>query len=296
LTRLPFIDAHVHFWDLERLRYDWLTSPADGPNGDASPIARTYLPGDYLAEAAAWNVVGAVHVEAGAHPDDALAETDWLQGLADTRGLPSGIVAFAALDDPGIDATLAAHARRGNVRGVRHIVNWHADPARTYTARDVTGDADWARGFALLGKHGLSFDLQAYPAQFAKLARLIERHPATQVIVNHAGMGVDGADDWRTGMAALAALPNVAVKLSGLGFVFRPPTGPEARDRILATIDLFGTERAMIASDFPTDRLFASFDATLGALDNAVADFTSDERRALFARNANRIYRLDLDV
>ena len=65
---------------------------------------------------------------------------------------------------------------------------------------------------------------------------------------------------------------------------------------MLATIDLFGVERCMLASDFPTDRLFAPFDATMAALADAVADFTENERRALFARNANRIYRLGLDV
>ena len=68
------------------------------------------------------------------------------------------------------------------------------------------------------------------------------------------------------------------------------------RDRVLETIDLFGTDRAMFASDFPTDRLFGSFDATLEPLADAVADFSEAERRALFAGNANRIYRLGLDV
>ena len=128
------------------------------------------------------------------------------------------------------------------------------------------------------------------------LAALIERHPETPVIVNHAGMGVDGGGDWRAGMTALAPLPNVTVKISGLGFAFRPWRAEAARNRTLATIDLFGTERCMLASDFPTDRLFASFDATMGTLADAVADFTENERRALYARNANRIYRLGLDV
>ena len=295
---LPFVDAHVHLWDLGRIRYAWLTPPFadDGPNGNVAPIARTYLLDDYLAEAANWNVVGLVHVDAGAEAAQALDETVWLQGLADARGLPSGIVAFAALDDPEVDRLLAAHAAHGRVRGIRHIVNWHADPKRTYSARDVTRDEAWQRGFALLGRHGLSFDLQAYPGQFAALTRLIEQHPETQVIVNHAGMGVDGDEDWRAGMAALAALPNVAVKLSGFGFVRRPLDPAAIRARVLATIDLFGANRAMVASDFPTDRLFGSFDRTLGLLAEAVADFAGDERRALFAGNANRIYRLGLDV
>jgi predicted TIM-barrel fold metal-dependent hydrolase len=295
---LPFVDAHVHLWDLGRIRYSWLTPPFsdDGPNGNVAPIAHTYLLDDYLAEAADWNVAGLVHVDAGADAAQALDETDWLQQMADDRGLPSGIVAFAALDDPGVEQLLAAHAARRNVRGIRHIVNWHADPHRTYTPRDCTRDEAWQRGFGLLGRYGLSFDLQAYPGQFAALAGMIERHPETQVIVDHAGMGVDGDVDWLAGMKALAGLSNVAVKISGLGFVWRPLDPEAVRARVLATINLFGADRAMFASDFPTDRLFGSFDETLGLYAQAVADFSEAERRALFAGNANRLYRLGLDV
>jgi predicted TIM-barrel fold metal-dependent hydrolase len=302
MNALPFVDAHVHFWDLGHLDYAWLTPPftGSGPNGCVAPIATDFGPADYRAEAANWNVAGVVHVDAGADASQALAETDWLEGLAESDGLPDAIVAFAALDDPDVEPLLAAHAARPHVRGIRQIVNWHADPNRTYTPRDITGDAAWARGFALLAKYGLSFDLQAYPTQFAGLARLIARHPDVPVIINHAGMGVDLTPDgtalWRAGMAALAALPHVHVKLSGMGFVYRPWSAEAVRGRILETIDLFGTDRAMVASDFPTDRLFASFDAIVGAQADAIADFSDDEQRALFGGNANRVYRLNLDL
>lgn len=295
---LPFVDAHVHLWDLTNLHYAWLSPPFadDGPNGNVAPIASTYRLEDYLREAARWNVVGLVHVEAGADPAQALDETDWVQGIAAAADRPVGIVAFAALDDPGLEQRLSAYAARSAVRGIRHIVNWHADSRRSYIPRDVTTDAAWQHGLSLLSQYDLSFDLQAYPAQFSALAQAIARHPDLSVIVNHAGMGVDDHASWRAGMTALAALPNVSVKLSGMGFAFGGPAGEAPRRRVLDTIDLFGTDRAMIASDFPTDRLFAGFDATLGALAEAVADFSEDERRALFARNANRIYRLGLDV
>ena len=52
----------------------------------------------------------------------------------------------------------------------------------------------------------------------------------------------------------------------------------------------------MFASDSPTDKLFAAFDAYLEAYHALVADFSEDERRDLFGRNANRIYRLGLDL
>ena len=298
--RLPFVDAHVHLWDLSHIRYPWLMPPfaEDGPNGSVEPIARDYGLDDYLADAGSWDVRGIVHVDAGADPADALKETDWLQAMADARGMPNAIIGFAALDDPEVEALLAAHAERRSVRGIRHIVNWHADPMRTYTPRDVTRDEAWATGFALLGKYGLSFDLQAYPSQFAGLAPLLERHPDVPVMINHAGMmvGESGREEWRAGMRALAAIPHVAVKISGIGFAFRPWTIEQMRSYVLETIELFGTDRAMFASDFPTDKLFGGFDQHLDAYNAIVADFSDDERRALFAGNANRLYRLGLTL
>jgi predicted TIM-barrel fold metal-dependent hydrolase len=240
-----------------------------------------------------------VHVEAGAHPAQAVAETAWLQGMADQIGWPTGIVAHAALESPDLDDTLAAHAAHPRVRGVRHIVNWHPDPARSYTPRDVTRDEAWRRGFGQLARYGLSFDCQAYPGQFPALADLFARHPETPVMINHAGMGVDldaaGQAEWRRGMTLLAALPHVSVKVSGLGFAWRTPDAVAMRDRVSACLDLFGADRAMMASDFPTDRLFGSFDDTLDRLAQAAAGATPAERRALFAGNANRLYRLGLE-
>ncbi|MBW8890812.1 MAG: amidohydrolase, partial [Burkholderiales bacterium] len=109
----PIIDPHMHLWDLDRHYYSWLqdTPLPNNPAGDMSPIAyRSYGLDDYLADAAGWNLVQTVHVECGLPPKDQLSETDWLQGLADTRGVIGGIVAGANLDDPGVEPLLEAQA------------------------------------------------------------------------------------------------------------------------------------------------------------------------------------------
>jgi len=293
---LPFIDAHVHLWDLARISYPWLSPPFsdDGPNGSVEPIARNYLLDDYLADAAGWNVAGMVHVDAGANPAAALDETKWLQALADERGMPQAIVAFAALDSPDVERLLEAHANHPNVRGIRQIVNWHSDRSRSYCARDVTGDAVWQRGFDLLGRFGLSFDLQCYPGQFANVAAAIEHNPDTPVILNHCGMPVDGLEQWRAEIGRLTDLPNVFVKMSGFGFIDRAWRPETVRPFALELIDRFGPDRVLFASDFPTDKLFASFAQVMETFAEVVSGFGEDEQRALFAGNANRVYRLGL--
>lgn len=301
MRSVPFVDAHVHLWDLDRISYSWLKPPfGGGPNGDVSPIAKTYLLDDYLADAADWDVRGIVHVDAGADAPEARRETEWLQAMADKRGMPNAIVAFAALNNPDVEPLLAFHAGHKNVRGIRHIVNWHTNPAKTYGPADMTLDPQWAKGYALLGKYNLSFDMQAYPGQFAHLASIAARHPEIPVVINHAGMPVDTDDAgkalWVDGMTKLAALPHVSVKLSGFGFIHRNWTVEQIRPYLLKVIDIFGAQRCLFASDFPTDKLFGSFNKHLDAYAAITSNFSEDERRDLFARNAIRTYRMQIDL
>ncbi|MFT4075084.1 MAG: amidohydrolase family protein [Asticcacaulis sp.] len=290
-----FVDAHMHLWQLGQLRYPWLSPPFadDGPNGSVETIASDYTLPDYFRDSAGFRVEKIVHIDAGAHPDDALAEPKWLQSLADQDAQPAAIVAFAALNEPDVERLLAAHAEQPNVRGIRHILNWHADRKRTYTPRNLLDDESFDRGYGLLAKYNLSFDLQIYPGQMQQAAALAARHPDVPVILNHMGMPVDvDLTEWQEGLKALAALPHVAVKISGMGFVDRQWTTASMRPLILQVIETFGPARCAFASDFPTDKLFNSYGKALDAYDEITKDFSADERDALFAGSAERLYRL----
>ena len=296
---LRIVDGHVHLWDLSRARYDWLQDDPlpNNPAGDMRPIAhRDYLLKDYFADTACWRVDKIVHVEAGQPVGRQLAETDWLQSIADDRGYPHAIVAGVDLLDPDLDALLDAHAARPNVRGVRQIVCWHEDLLKTYTDRDLLRDPLWVEGFAKLARHGLSFDLQLYPSQMATAAIIAARHPDIPMIVNHAGLPTDrddvGMERWRTGLRLLAAQRQVSIKISGLGITDRAWTPDSIRPVVLECIDIFGTERAMFASDFPVERVHGTFDAFYSAFDAITADFSTDERDRLFASNAETLYRI----
>lgn len=298
MEHMRIVDPHQHFWKLDESHsYPWLQKRPLGPSvaGDLSKIAHDYLVGDYLRDTSGFTVVKSVHVEALAK--DPVAETKWLQGLADANGFPHGIVARAELHLPDVEPILAKHREYRNVRSIRHIVNWHKDPKVTYIGRSdlLTNDA-WLRGFALLRKYNLAFDLQLYPSQMKDAAGVASRHPETAIILNHAGMPVDrdesGIAMWRSGMKALAANANVSVKISGLGMVDWSWTTESIRPFVLETIDIFGIDRAMFASNFPVDKIYSDFNRLYTAFSDIVRDFSEQERAKLFSANAERIYRI----
>lgn len=300
MLELDIVDAHHHLWDLSR-SYPWLQESAGRlkVHGEDTAIRRDYLLGDFLREAEPLRPVASVHVDAGAA--DPLEEARWLQDLADDSGFPQGIVAGARLDAADVGDALDSLAALPNVRGVRHILNWHADPALTYTDRpDLMSDPAWLGGYSRLADHGLSFDLQVYPDQLAEAAELAAAHPDTPVILDHAGMPPDRDDEtlaaWRSGLATLAAQPNTTVKISGIGMTDHRWTLDSLRPIVLDTIEAFGPDRAMFASNFPVDSLYSTYAQLYGAFDTLTADFSPDERSALFAGTARRVYRLDLST
>jgi predicted TIM-barrel fold metal-dependent hydrolase len=182
------------------------------------------------------------------------------------------------------------------VRGVRHILNWDPDPRLTFAQRsDLMTDPAWLNGYAELARRSLSFDLQIYPWQLAGAAELAEKFPATPLILNHAGMPLHqrdmGLETWRIGMRQLAHHPNASVKISGLGMVDWHWSAHSIRPLVLETIDIFGPERCMFASNFPVDRLYSSFDTLYAAFEEIVVQFSEAEQYAMFAGNARRIYR-----
>ena len=300
MTDLPVVDAHQHFWDLGRNYLPWLCDEEVVPfrYGDYSALRRNYLPRDYLRDAAGHDVVKTVYVETEWDPRDFVGETRWLQEIIADTGLPHAIVAGARLDAPDVEAVLAGHTAFPQVRGIRHKPRAARCPADVRAgARGSMGDPAWRRGYALLERYGLSFDLQTPWWHLAEAAALARDFPNTQIILNHTGLPADrtpeGLAGWRSAMQTLAARPNVAVKISGLGQPGQPWTvaanGPIVRD----TIAIFGVERCMFASNFPVDGLCADFDTIFSGFKTIVADLSQAEQTSLFCANALKFYRLD---
>ena len=290
---IKIVDPHIHLWDLWTRIYPHFEKP--GPGGANAAICRSYLIEEYLEEGGdAFEIVGAVHVEA--FPTDPITETETLQKVADANPLPLVIVGNGDLTSRDFSALLDRHQEHAIFRGIRQVVNMHPDPKRSYVSRDLMAEPQFLEGLRELGQRGLSFDLQLYPHQMETAAALAAAAPDTQIILNHAGMWADrhlqGWKQWKAGMRALAAQPNIAAKISGLAMLDHDWTVESIRPLVLESIEAFGTDRAMFASNFPVDKLHRDFVSVWRGFDAVTRDFSETERAGLFRDNARRFYRL----
>ena len=159
---LPIIDPHHHLYDLKTGRYPWLQDDMlERVFGDYSAIRRDYLIHDFREDIKNQNVVKSVHLQVEYDHNNPVAETRWLQNVADQHGYPDGIVAFADLSSPTVQQTIEEHCAFANVRGIRQCLNYHRDPVKTFIEHPhLMSDAQWQRGYGLLKRYDLSFDLQ----------------------------------------------------------------------------------------------------------------------------------------
>lgn len=291
---MKVVDPHVHLWDLEVVPLPWLLPAGESYSGDNRRLPRRYTDRELLAGAGDIEVLKIVNVEA--NPGDALAETRWLQSLAARDGYPQGIVAMLDLARDDAAARLAALAETPNLRGIRQILNVHADPRYDYVGRHYMNEPQWRANLRLLARYGLSFDLQIYPSQAALAADVAADHPDTLFILDHAGMCVDrdraGRRAWREGLRRLAACENVVAKISGLAMFDHRWTSESLRPYVLETIEAFGASRCLFASNFPIDGLHSSYGALWHAYAEIVAGASASEHAALFVGNAERCYRI----
>jgi predicted TIM-barrel fold metal-dependent hydrolase len=292
MARLPFTDAHVHFFDLAEpepgLRYAWL-EPDVGPDallGDYRAIASPrYWADDFLAETRFCGVDRVVHVQAALGSDDPVAETRWLQTFADRLGAPHGIVASADLSHPDVEGVLERHAAYANLRGIRDLRydGYLSDPA-------------WERGYALLERFGLVACDDPLVEHMPLARRLAARHPGVTLCLDHAGFPRRRDPDyfaaWRDGLRGLAAEANVVVKISGLGMADQRWTVESWRPWVHACLEAFGPDRCLLGTNWPVDRLFSSYGDVVDAYAELLADLTDAEQRAVFAGTANRVFRL----
>ena len=277
------VDAHQHFWDPARGDYGWLKPD--------SSLHRVFSTADLHPLMVAAGVDATILVQAAPTP----AETDYMLTIARNTPWILGVVGWIDLEAPNAADEVRRRAGDPLFLGVRPMLQDLADP-------------DWilqpclAPALEAIAAEGLVFDALVLSHQIAAITELAERHPQLSIVLDHAAKPHLGAADamakWAPAMEALARLPNVACKVSGLLTELRPGG---SRDDVARTVgvlfDLFGPERLLWGSDWPVLTLSNCF---VGAGDyrgwfdlarEAIAAKDPSAIPAIMGGNARRIYR-----
>lgn len=276
----PFIDSHVHFWDQRQLPYPWLV--------EVPSIAGPHAPEQLREETGGNFPTKIVFVECGAPGID---EVNWITRLAAREPRIAGIVAKIPVDAGAVTtAGLATLQQNPLVRGVRHLIQGEVDPA--FCVRP-----EFIAGVRAVGAAGFSFDLCCRHHQLAAVIRLVQACPDTPFILDHFGKPDIKAgllDPWREQIAALAALPNVDCKLSGLVTEADRTawTTDDLRPYVNHVLATFGPQRLLFGGDWPVVKLAAPYTRWLDTARALVSHLSPPAQAAIFHDNALRFYRL----
>jgi predicted TIM-barrel fold metal-dependent hydrolase len=312
---LAIVDPHHHLWWDAPVRYRFEDLLADLGSGHA-------------VHASIYMEAGAMHRADGPEHLRAVGETEYANGIAamsasgqfGSARACAGIVGHCELRaGDASEELLQAHIAAGNgrFRGVR-VNAYHDEYVRMgdVPPKGLLLDPDFRRGFARLAPLGLVADAMCLHTQLLELADLAAAFPDTAIVLNHVGgptrVGpyagqLDAvAADWSAGMRTLAGCPNVVVKLGGLANPFfcdltfrssaRPPSSEDLaaafRPWMEPTIEWFGAGRCMFESNFPADKCTCSYPVLWNAFKRLAQACSTDEKTALFAGTAARVYRL----
>lgn len=235
----------------------------------------------------------------------------------------AGIVGHANLQlgervTPVLEALIAAG--NGRFRGIRHAAAWDADPnvlgPPFHAPEGLYRDAKFREGFAELGKLDLTFDAWLLEPQLGDVIDLARAFPDQSIVLDHCGtpLGIAAYDGklgenferWRSSIEELAQCENVVVKLGGLAMPFcaMPGEGPTDsigsqdladmwRPYVETCIEAFGPNRAMFESNYPVDKWAGSYATLWNALKRLASGASPEEKHALFAGTAARVYRIE---
>jgi L-fuconolactonase len=275
------VDAHHHVYDLAVRDQPW-TAPLPA-------LRRSFGLAELRPHLAAHDIAATVVVQT---VTDA-GETPELLALAAGDELVAGVVGWVdlrACDVTDRLAELTAGAGGDKLVGIRHQVQEELDP--WWLSR-----ADVRQGLAAVAAAGLAYDLIVTASQLPATIDAVRALPQLRFVLDHGGkprIAAGEIEPWRSQVAELAQLPNVAVKLSGLitEADHREWTVDDLRPYADSLVDAFGPDRVMFGSDWPVCLLAASYDDVLAATEELIAGLTPDERAAVFGEVAVRTYRL----
>ena len=321
LPNIPIIDPHHHLWDVGFGRY-YIEELLEDINSSGHNILSTV----YIMSSSNTKI----YSKDGLEEFKPLTEIEFATSEGKRADLiPNNKVKVNASIVGSVDLTYgnklqpvlekAVNISEGRLKGIRMLLASHIDPRISSGA--VKSDLglmlhpNFIEGAKCIQNANLSLDFWIYHTQLNEMERIARALPELTIILNHIGGPIHLGEyegkqaathrEWRSAMMRLSRIPNINVKLGGLGMAVNgakfhnnkfPPNSVQLSDVwkpwIYETIDMFGFDRCMFESNFPVDKGSCSYGALWNAFKILAKDMSDDEINKLFSKNAAKIYKI----
>ena len=321
LPNIPIIDPHHHLWDVGFGRY-YIEELLEDINSSGHNIVSTV----YIMSSSNTKI----YSKDGLEEFKPLTEIEFATSEGKRADLiPNNRVKVNASIVGSVDLTYgnklqpvlekAVNISEGRLKGIRMLLASHTDPRISSGA--VKSDLglmlhpNFIDGAKCIQDANLSLDFWIYHTQLNEMEKIARALPDLTIILNHIGGPIHLGEyegkqaathrEWRSAMMRLSRIPNINVKLGGLGMAVNgakfhnskfPPNSVQLSDVwkpwIYETIDMFGFDRCMFESNFPVDKGSCSYGALWNAFKILAKDMSDDEINKLFSKNAAKIYKI----
>jgi predicted TIM-barrel fold metal-dependent hydrolase len=321
LPNFPIIDPHHHLWDVGFGRY-YIEELLEDINSSGHNIEATV----YIMSSSNTKI----YAKDGLEEFKPLTEIEFATSEGKRADhIPDNKVKVNASIVGSVDLTFgsklepvlekAINISEGRLKGIRMLLASHSDPRISSGA--VKSDLglmlhpNFIDGAKCIQNADLSLDFWIYHTQLNEMEKIARALPDLTIILNHVGGPIHLGEyegkqavthrEWRSAMIRLSRIPNINVKLGGLGMAVNgakfhngkiPPNSVQLSDVwkpwIYETIDMFGFDRCMFESNFPVDKGSCSYGTLWNAFKILATDMSDDEKNKLFSKNAARIYKI----
>jgi len=276
------IDAHQHYWKIERNDYGWLTP-------ESGVLYRDYLPDDLHAHLANNQINKTIVVQAA----PTIPETEFLLALCERDETIAGVVGWLDLEAEDFSMQFERLAANPYFLGVRPMLQDVADDRYILRPKVLTS-------LALLVDRAFPIDLLVMPRHLPNILTLLDKLPKLRGVIDHLAkpfIASETLEPWKTHMQQIAQFPSIYCKLSGMVTETKPNNWSYRNliPYVQHVIRVFGAKRVMFGSDWPVCLLQASYEEVHQALlDSLPQGLTNEELQALFGHNAIDFYRLSI--
>ncbi|WP_019640514.1 amidohydrolase family protein [Paenibacillus fonticola] len=274
------IDAHQHYWRIDREDYGWITP-------EIPVLYRDFLPEDLEPALKEHRIDGTILVQAA----PTIAETEYILSLAGQTASVLGVVGWLDLFQDDHRQHYERFRRHPKFAGFRIMIQDMPDSSRILDRNFVEA----LRGYAA---EEVPVDLLVVSEQLGHTLELIQQVPGLRGVIDHIAkppVKRGELEPWLHYMEEISRFPGIYCKLSGMVTEgdheqWKPE---DFQPYIHHILQLFGPERVMFGSDWPVCLLAATYGEMMDILLQALPDAWGEAELArLFGGNAKHFYKL----